>query len=59
MRRKAEQGFVTGGKLFGYDNVRVGKGQTTRVVNEAEAAVIREIYAATPRATACAPSRWR
>jgi len=45
MRQKAAAGFVTGGKLFGYDNVRVGKGQTTRVVNEAEAAVVREIYA--------------
>jgi site-specific DNA recombinase len=44
MRQKAEQGYVTGGKVFGYDNVRLGKGQTTRVPNEAEAAVVRTIY---------------
>jgi DNA invertase Pin-like site-specific DNA recombinase len=44
MRQKAEQGLVTGGKVFGYDNVRLAKGQTTRVVNAAEAAVVRDIY---------------
>jgi site-specific DNA recombinase len=44
MRRKAEAGHVTGGKVFGYDNVRVSKGRTDRVPNEAEAAVIRDIY---------------
>ena len=44
MRQKAEQGYVTGGKVFGYDNVRVAKGQTTRVLNEAEAAIVRNIY---------------
>ena len=43
-RRKAEQGFVTGGKVFGYDNKRVTKGQTIRVVNEPEAAVVRDIF---------------
>ena len=35
---------MTGGKLFGYDNKRVGKGQTMRIVNDAEAAVVRTIY---------------
>jgi site-specific DNA recombinase len=44
MRQKAEAGYVTGGKVFGYDNVRMGKGQTTRVPQEAEAAVVRDIY---------------
>jgi site-specific DNA recombinase len=44
MRQKAEQGLVTGGKVFGYDNVRLAKGQTTRTVNTAEAAVVRDIY---------------
>src|SRR5687767_4334932 len=44
MRQKAEAGYVTGGKVFGYDNVRIAKGQTTRVPNEAEAAVVRDIY---------------
>jgi hypothetical protein len=29
---------------LGYDNVRVAKGQTSRVINEAEAAVVRDIY---------------
>jgi site-specific DNA recombinase len=43
-RRKAQQGLVTGGKVFGYDNHRVTKGQTIRVQNEAEAAVVRDIY---------------
>ncbi len=44
MRQKAEAGYVTGGKVFGYHNVRLGKGQTTRVPNEAEAAIVRDIY---------------
>jgi len=44
MRQKAEAGYVTGGKVFGYDNVRVAKGQTTRVPNVAEAAVVVGIY---------------
>ncbi len=43
-RRSAEQGYVTGGKLFGYDNVSIGKNQTVRRVNEAEAGVVRAIY---------------
>ena len=44
MRGKAKDGYVAGGKLFGFDNVRVGKGQTVRKINEAEAKVIRTIY---------------
>jgi site-specific DNA recombinase len=43
-RRKAEQGLVTGGKVFGYDNHRRAKGETIRVINEEEAAVVREIF---------------
>ncbi len=31
--------------MFGYDNERVAKGQTIRVINETEAAVVRDIYA--------------
>lgn len=42
-RQKATQGYVTGGKVFGYTNVRIAKGHTTRVPNEAEAAVVRDI----------------
>ena len=30
MREKAKQGLVTGGKLFGYDNLRNVKGETER-----------------------------
>ena len=41
--RKAKQGFVTGGRCYGYDNLRVD-GHTERRINEAEAAVIRRIF---------------
>jgi DNA invertase Pin-like site-specific DNA recombinase len=43
MRRKAEQGYVTGGLTFGYDNVGP-KGQRVRQIKEAEAAVVRDIF---------------
>jgi site-specific DNA recombinase len=43
MRRKAQAGFVTGGKTFGYDNVPAPGGKRHRI-NEAEAAVVREIF---------------
>jgi DNA invertase Pin-like site-specific DNA recombinase len=45
MVRKAKAGHVTGGKTFGYDNVRSDLGSVRRVINEAEAAVGREIFA--------------
>jgi site-specific DNA recombinase len=44
MRQKAEAGWVTGGRVFGYDNHEIAKGQTTRTVNAAEAAVVQDIY---------------
>ena len=44
MRRKAEAGHVTGGTVFGYNNVRIAKGHVAREINEAEAAIVREIY---------------
>ena len=44
MRRKAEAGHVTGGRVFGYDNVRTAAGPVTRALNEAEAAVVRDIF---------------
>jgi site-specific DNA recombinase len=44
MRYKAEQGYVTGSKVFGYDNVRIAKGHVERRIKEAEAAVVRDIY---------------
>ncbi len=59
MKRKAKAGQVTGGRVFGYDNVcsacgelvPAGKarccrkeGHTERRINEPEAAVVREIY---------------
>ena len=49
MRRKARAGHVTGGRVFGYDNVEVldADGQRSHVerrINEAEAAVVRRIF---------------
>ena len=44
MRRKAQAGHVTGGRVFGYDNVRAVGGPVTRDINEAEAAVVRDIF---------------
>ena len=44
MRRKALAGQVTGGRVFGYDNVRTAAGPVVRVINEAEAAVVRRIF---------------
>ncbi len=43
LERKARAGFVTGGRVFGYDNVRVD-GHTERRINESEGAVVRRIY---------------
>ncbi len=43
MEQKARRGYVTGGRCFGYDNVRV-EGHVERRVNEAEAAVVRRIF---------------
>jgi hypothetical protein len=49
MSRKARAGHVTGGRVFGYDNVEVldaaGKrSHVERRINEAEAAVVRRIF---------------
>jgi len=57
--RKAKAGYVTGGRVFGYDNVDVpGTEGTTGTrshvihqINETEAAVVREIF------TACAAGK--
>lgn len=43
IEQKARAGYVTGGRVFGYDNVRVD-GHVERRVNETEAAVVRRIY---------------
>src|SRR5688572_13644028 len=43
MVRKARAGHVTGGKVFGYDNVRVD-GHVERRINETQADVIRRIF---------------
>ena len=42
-RQKFEAGHVTGGRTFGYTNVRVNR-HVERQVNEAEAAVVRRIF---------------
>src|SRR5688572_12353120 len=49
MVRKAKAGHVTGGRVFGYDNVEIlnDAGQRSHVerrVNEAEAAVVMRIF---------------
>jgi hypothetical protein len=44
MSRKARAGQVTGGRTFGYDNVRKDTGGVVRVINDAEAAIIREMF---------------
>ncbi|MDE3049555.1 MAG: recombinase family protein [Nitrospirota bacterium] len=49
MLRKAKAGHVTGGKVFGYDNHEVLSAEgrrlhVLRVVNPAEAAIVRQIY---------------
>jgi DNA invertase Pin-like site-specific DNA recombinase len=49
MRRKAAAGQVTGGRVFGYDNLEVlgANGERSHVerrINEAEAAVIRRMF---------------
>ena len=43
MERKARSGYVTGGVLFGYDNLRVG-GHVERRINPAEANVVRQMF---------------
>ena len=43
MHRKARAGHVTGGRVFGYDNVRV-EGHVERRINDAQAAVVRRIF---------------
>jgi site-specific DNA recombinase len=44
LRRRAEAGAVTGGRVFGYRNERDGKGYVRRVIDPAEAAVVRQIF---------------
>ena len=63
MQRKAKAGHVTGGRVFGYDNVevRTADGERSHVerrINDAEAAIVRRIFELTRRrATAEARSR--
>jgi site-specific DNA recombinase len=49
MLRKAKAGHVTGGKVFGYDNKDITSADghrlhVLRVVNQAEAAIVRQIF---------------
>lgn len=44
MLRKARAGHVTGGRVFGYDNVRTESGHVERVINDGEAAIVRRIF---------------
>ena len=43
MVRKAQAGHVTGGRVFGYDNVRLDS-HVERRINDQEAAVVRRIF---------------
>jgi DNA invertase Pin-like site-specific DNA recombinase len=50
MERKARAGHVTGGRVFGYDNVDIvgpsgERSHVERRINDAEAAVVRRIFA--------------
>src|SRR6516165_2444327 len=50
MSRKAKAGHVTGGRLFGYDNIDVcdvtgHRSHVTRQINETEAAIVHRIFA--------------
>ena len=44
LRRRAEAGAVTGGRVFGYQNHRNGVGYVHRVIDEGEAATVRRIF---------------
>ena len=49
MQRKAREGHVTGGLVFGYDNQAIvsasgKKSHVVRIINETQAAVVREIF---------------
>jgi site-specific DNA recombinase len=48
LRRKAERGHVVGGMVYGYRNVRA-EGRVERVIEAAEAEVVRRIYQETGR----------
>ena len=48
MERKAKAGHVTGGRVFGYTNVRAD-GHTERRIDAVEAETIRQIFAAAAR----------
>ena len=45
MVRKAKAGHVTGGRVFGYDNVRVERPRRAARSTRPQAAVIRRIFA--------------
>jgi DNA invertase Pin-like site-specific DNA recombinase len=44
LRRRAEAGAVTGGRVFGYRNQREPGGYVRRVIDDAEAAIVRHIF---------------
>jgi site-specific DNA recombinase len=45
LRRRAEAGAVTGGRVYGYANQRNGDGYVHRVIDESEAVVVKRIFA--------------
>jgi len=44
LRRRAEAGAVTGGRLYGYRHARNGNGYVYRVIDERQAATVRRVF---------------
>jgi site-specific DNA recombinase len=44
LRRRAEAGAVTGGTLYGYRNARNGTGYVYRLIDDAEAMIVRRVF---------------
>ncbi len=44
LSRKAEKGYSTGGRCYGYNAVRIDGSHTDWAINEGEATVVRQIY---------------
>src|SRR5262245_39140977 len=44
LRRRAEAGAVTGGRCYGYQNVRNATGYVQRVIDQGEATTVRRIF---------------
>ena len=59
MRRKALAGHVTGGRVFGYDNIRTPAGPVVRRINEREAEVVQRIFQLCAEGRGMKPIAWQ